>query len=287
MNAWKHQTRASSYFLIVTFSTLLCITVLRTLLIQLFNIVLLQLILLGVAPVGRILVYVFPNKQSNQNGHGNQGKNRLKIFCKHGYRGTWNEECLGNKCEEEARRTENNMAGHTKHHKRSNYKHHEMGRQRIKKSVLIVLLYKEIVRPRLEYCIQAWRPYRRKDIDTFEKIHRRATKLIPVLRDKILHCTQYLLTRKVTCWTGAERGTTGQSVWMSRWQLSCQPVTCWHAAKDMSSCQNKYDGSLMIWPLPLVGLATISTNTHTAIIGLPYLSISKQLQCHTCNSSGT
>ena len=34
-----------------------------------------------------------------------------------------------------------------------------------KEKELIMSLYKNIVRPQIEYCIQAWRPYRKKDID--------------------------------------------------------------------------------------------------------------------------
>ena len=52
-----------------------------------------------------------------------------------------------------------------------------------KENSLIVPLYKAIVRPHLEHCIHAWSPYIRKDIDLLEKIQRRATKLIPGLRD--------------------------------------------------------------------------------------------------------
>ena len=53
-----------------------------------------------------------------------------------------------------------------------------------KEKSLIIPLYKAIVRHHLEYCIQAWSPYiSQENIDMLEKIQRRATKLIPGLRD--------------------------------------------------------------------------------------------------------
>ena len=51
-----------------------------------------------------------------------------------------------------------------------------------KEKKLIIPLYKAIVRPHLENYIQAWRPYCKQDIDTLERIQRRATKMIPELR---------------------------------------------------------------------------------------------------------
>ena len=47
-----------------------------------------------------------------------------------------------------------------------------------------VQLYKSLVRPHIDYCIQVWRPYLQKDIDALEKIQRRATRMLPVLREK-------------------------------------------------------------------------------------------------------
>src|SRR6218665_2299146 len=42
----------------------------------------------------------------------------------------------------------------------------------------ILRLYKSLVRPQLEYCIQAWSPYLKQDMEKLEKVQRRATKMI-------------------------------------------------------------------------------------------------------------
>ena len=62
-----------------------------------------------------------------------------------------------------------------------------------KEKQLIVPLFKAIVRLHLECCIQAWRPYCKKDIDKLERIQQRTTKMIPELKDlsyesRLLQC---------------------------------------------------------------------------------------------------
>ena len=74
-----------------------------------------------------------------------------------------------------------------------------------KEKQLIVPLYKAIVRPHLEYYIQAWRPYRKKDIDKLERIQRRATKMISELRD-LSYESRFLQCGLTTLETGRLRG---------------------------------------------------------------------------------
>ena len=52
-----------------------------------------------------------------------------------------------------------------------------------KSSEVISKLYRSYFRPHLGYCIQFWTPKNLKDADMLVKVQRRATKMIPSLRN--------------------------------------------------------------------------------------------------------
>ena len=47
-----------------------------------------------------------------------------------------------------------------------------------KDKTTIIRLYKELVRPHLDYCVQAWRPHLQRDIDLIERVQKRALRMI-------------------------------------------------------------------------------------------------------------
>ena len=46
---------------------------------------------------------------------------------------------------------------------------------------ILLKLYKTLVRPHLEYCVQFWSPYYRKDIIILERVQKRLTRMRPGL----------------------------------------------------------------------------------------------------------
>ena len=49
---------------------------------------------------------------------------------------------------------------------------------------VMLQLYKTLVRPNLEYCVQFWSPHYRKDVEALERVQRRFTRMLPGMEGK-------------------------------------------------------------------------------------------------------
>ena len=61
---------------------------------------------------------------------------------------------------------------------------------------IMLQLYKSLVRPHLDFCIQSWRPYLAKDIALLEKVQKRATRMIKECKN--MRYNERLKTLKLT-----------------------------------------------------------------------------------------
>jgi hypothetical protein len=68
---------------------------------------------------------------------------------------------------------------------------------------ILLRLYKSLVRPHLEYCVQVWNPNLKKDKELLEKVQRRATKMIKGMggltyEERLKRCKLTTLERRRT-----------------------------------------------------------------------------------------
>ena len=70
---------------------------------------------------------------------------------------------------------------------------------------IILKLYTSLVRPHLEYAVQAWSPHLQKDIDILEKVQRRATKLVEGMQN-LEYCDRLRKLGLTTLATRRKRG---------------------------------------------------------------------------------
>ena len=68
-----------------------------------------------------------------------------------------------------------------------------------------ILLYKNMVRSFLHYCVPVWVPYKKGDIELLEKVQKKATKIIPEVRhlpyrERLKACKLPTLHLQDSCW---------------------------------------------------------------------------------------
>ena len=98
----------------------------------------------------------------------------------------------------------------------------------------MLLLYKTLVRPHVEYSISAWSPYYVKNKNQIEKVQRRFTKMIPELHGWTIGLTYENRLKALKLWTPEERRNRADLIEVRYSNCFEESLLC--HSKNFSSC---------------------------------------------------
>jgi len=135
-----------------------------------------------------------------------------------------------------------------------------------------------MVRPNLEYCIQAWAPYNQKDIDTLEKAQRMATKMVK----DVQHLSYEDRLKKLNLYNLVRRRRRGDPIEVTVLKPNC--CVCYCVVTKLLCLLLRSIQTVLYNSLARV-VTHSTTNTTSSLNSLHWLPIRQRIDCDLAHLS--